>query len=218
MCKLYEEIPWDCSSTLRSGIVPLSMPPISGPGSSSFSPLFKPKKRFIVDFKSLFKNMPRSSPRMFMFTFQLFEPCGSNFGACHMKQVRKVPSKVRKFKTQVHKLDAYLLILPILTRSVLADYFKKQEKNYKMTKNEVVNVVYIFILTQLHCYHQGKIRWLERDLNSHLRVSRPPLYPLSYRINGDWWRVLFNLSGRNIFATGFNNNLDIRSFNANIYL
>ena len=33
---------------------------------------------------------------------------------------------------------------------------------------------------------QRKIRWLERDLNSHLRVSRPPLYPLSYRVNGDW--------------------------------
>ena len=53
----------------------------------------------------------------------------------------------------------------------------------------------------LHCYHQRKIRWLERDLNSHLRVSRPPLYPLSYRVNGDWWRVLSNLSGRNILAT-----------------
>ena len=32
-----------------------------------------------------------------------------------------------------------------------------------------------------HCYHQRKIRWLERDLNSHLRVSRPPLNPLSYQ-------------------------------------
>ena len=29
-----------------------------------------------------------------------------------------------------------------------------------------------------------------------LRVSRPPLYPLSYRVNGDWWRVLSNLSER----------------------
>ena len=55
-----------------------------------------------------------------------------------------------------------------------------------------------FILTLLP---PTKIRWLERDLNSHLRVSRPPLYPLSYRVNGDWWRVLSNLSGRNIFAT-----------------
>ena len=44
----------------------------------------------------------------------------------------------------------------------------------------------------LHCYHQRKIRWLERDLNSHLRVSRPPLYPLRYRVNEDWWRVLSN--------------------------
>ena len=37
---------------------------------------------------------------------------------------------------------------------------------------------------------------LERDLNSHLWVSRPPLYPLSYQVNGDWWRVLSNVSGR----------------------
>ena len=50
-----------------------------------------------------------------------------------------------------------------------------------------------FVFSFLHCYLQRKIRWLKRDLNSHLRVSRPPLYPLSYRINGDWWRVLSNL-------------------------
>ena len=56
------------------------------------------------------------------------------------------------------------------------------------------------LFSLLHCYHQEKIRWLERDLNSHLRISRPPLYPLGYRVNGDWWRVLSNLSGRNIFA------------------
>ena len=53
-----------------------------------------------------------------------------------------------------------------------------------------------YLFSILHCYHQRKIRWLERDLNSHFRVSRPPLYPLSYRVNGDWWRVLSNLSGR----------------------
>ena len=53
----------------------------------------------------------------------------------------------------------------------------------------------------LHCYHQRKIRLLKLDLNSHLRISRPPPYPLSYRVNGDWWRVLSNLTGRNIFAT-----------------
>ena len=35
-----------------------------------------------------------------------------------------------------------------------------------------------------HCKRQRKIRCLERDLNSHLRVSRPPLYQLSYRATG----------------------------------
>ena len=53
----------------------------------------------------------------------------------------------------------------------------------------------------LHCYHQRRIRWLQRDLNLHLWISRLPLYPLSYRAIGDWWRVLSNLSGRNIFVT-----------------
>ena len=66
-------------------------------------------------------------------------------------------------------------------------------------KEQVMEITNLFSF--LHCYHQRKIRWLERDLNSHLRVSRPPLYPLSYRVIGDWWRVLSNLSGRNIFAT-----------------
>ena len=33
---------------------------------------------------------------------------------------------------------------------------------------------------------QRKIRCLERDLNSHLRVCRPPFYKLSYRANWDW--------------------------------
>ena len=33
---------------------------------------------------------------------------------------------------------------------------------------------------------QRKIRCLERELNSHFRVSRPPLYQLSYRANWDW--------------------------------
>ena len=47
---------------------------------------------------------------------------------------------------------------------------------------------------------QRKICWLERDLNSHLRVSRLPLYPLSYWVNS-WYRVLSNLSARNIFVT-----------------
>ena len=37
-----------------------------------------------------------------------------------------------------------------------------------------------------HCKRQRKIRCLERDLNSHLRVSRPPFYQLSYRANWDW--------------------------------
>ena len=38
---------------------------------------------------------------------------------------------------------------------------------------------------RLICFHSytattnEKICWLERDLNLHLRVSRPPLYPLS---------------------------------------
>jgi hypothetical protein len=32
--------------------------------------------------------------------------------------------------------------------------------------------------------YQREIRWFERDLDSHhLRVSRPMLYPLSYRVN-----------------------------------
>ena len=35
--------------------------------------------------------------------------------------------------------------------------------------------------------------WLERDLNSHLRDTRPPLYLLSYRVHGDWRRVLIQL-------------------------
>ena len=37
-----------------------------------------------------------------------------------------------------------------------------------------------------HCREQRKIRCLGRDSNSHLRVSRPPLYQLSYRVNWDW--------------------------------
>ena len=68
-------------------------------------------------------------------------------------------------------------------------------------KHSVQTHLFTNLFSILHCYHQRKIRWLERDLNSHLRVSRPPLYPLSYRVNGDWWRVLSNLSGRNILAT-----------------
>ena len=28
----------------------------------------------------------------------------------------------------------------------------------------------------------------KRDWNSYVRVSRPPLYPLSYCVNGDWYR------------------------------
>ena len=27
------------------------------------------------------------------------------------------------------------------------------------------------------------------NYNSHFRVPRPLLYPLSYQVNGDWWRV-----------------------------
>ena len=70
--------------------------------------------------------------------------------------------------------------------------------NKALTKNQQKNPFTHVLYSFLHCYHQRKIRWLERDLNSHLRVSRPPLYPLSYRVNGDWWRVLSNLSGRSI--------------------
>ena len=66
--------------------------------------------------------------------------------------------------------------------------------------NSLFSLFFLPFFSFLHCYHQRKIRWLERDLNSHLRVSRPPIYPLSYRVNGDWWRVS-NLSGRNVFAT-----------------
>ena len=31
--------------------------------------------------------------------------------------------------------------------------------------------------------------WLERDLNSHIRDTGPPLYLLSYRVHRDWRRV-----------------------------
>ena len=45
-----------------------------------------------------------------------------------------------------------------------------------------------------------KVRWLQRDLNLLLWVSRPPLYPLSYLVKSDWWRDLSHLSARHIFA------------------
>ena len=43
--------------------------------------------------------------------------------------------------------------------------------------------------------------WLERDLNSHLQDTGPPLYLLNYRIHRDWRRVLYDLSARYIHAT-----------------
>ena len=51
-------------------------------------------------------------------------------------------------------------------------------------------IVSIYIYNQIHINltlrEQRKIRCLERDSNSHLRVSRPPLYQLSDRANWDW--------------------------------
>ena len=35
--------------------------------------------------------------------------------------------------------------------------------------------------------------WIERDLNSHLRHTCPPLYLLNYRVHRDWRRVLIQI-------------------------
>ena len=78
---------------------------------------------------------------------------------------------------------------------------KQYYKYYISTSLHVflrISSVKNYLFSFLQCYHQRKIRWLERVLNSHLRVSRLPLYPLTCQVNGEWWRVLSNLSGRNI--------------------
>ena len=49
-------------------------------------------------------------------------------------------------------------------------------------------LICIFIRTLLP---PTKILWLERDLNLHLQVSRPPLYPLSYQVKGK--EILFQV-------------------------
>ena len=63
--------------------------------------------------------------------------------------------------------------------------------NYAFASRKLKSIIYLY-------FHSYTATTNER---SHLRVSRPPLYPLSYRLNGDWWRVLSNLSGRNIFTS-----------------
>ena len=54
--------------------------------------------------------------------------------------------------------------------------------NNKSCQSKPVRTRFILIG---HCEGQRKIPCLERDLNSHLRVSRPALYQLSYRANWD---------------------------------
>ena len=54
-------------------------------------------------------------------------------------------------------------------------------------------LIYIFILTLLASTKNSLAR-VGFELVP-FRISRPPLSP-SYRVNGDWWRVLSNLSGR----------------------
>ena len=54
--------------------------------------------------------------------------------------------------------------------------------NFRTILREIkTRYVLIFIMWQ--CREQRKIRCLEWDLNSHLRVSRAPLYQLSYQTN-----------------------------------
>ena len=48
-----------------------------------------------------------------------------------------------------------------------------------------------------------KNRCLGRESNSHLRVSKPPLYPLSYQVNRDWWWV-YSIWVHEIFSRQLN--------------
>ena len=53
---------------------------------------------------------------------------------------------------------------------------------------------------------QRQLWWkscLERDLNSHLRDSGPPLYLLSYRVNRDWSRVLIHFKWKTFIKVVF---------------
>ena len=75
----------------------------------------------------------------------------------------------QKVKAEVNKLlstsNQYIFITSDAWSSIL--------------KEPIVNYMAVCPIKQ-NCKRQRKIRCLEWDLNSHLRVSRPPLYQLSY--------------------------------------